>query len=76
MLPKNLKWRQIPAPFYRAERDASALLQRVQEIRALADNEKEAVGFLPEAAYSDAIKYGRLVVMLAQVDDASEVAGV
>ncbi len=75
MLPKNLKWRQIPAPFYWAERDASALLQRVQEIRALADNEKEAVGFLPEAAYSDAIKYGRLVVMLAQVDDASEVAG-
>jgi hypothetical protein len=75
MLPKKLNLRQMPVPVYRAERDVPALLQRVQEIRALADSEKEALGFLPEAAYPDAIEHRRLIAMLAQVDGSSEVAG-
>lgn len=75
MLPKKLDLRQTPVPSYRAERNVAALLQRVQEIRALADKEKEALGFLPEGAYPDAIENRRLVAMLAQVDGHSEVAG-
>jgi ribosomal protein S18 acetylase RimI-like enzyme len=75
MLQKKLNHGQLPAAVYRAEREAPALLQRVQDIRALADGEKEALGFLPEAAYSDAIEHGRLVAMIAQIGDSLELAG-
>jgi ribosomal protein S18 acetylase RimI-like enzyme len=75
MSPKKLNHGQSSATVYRAERETRTLLQRVQQIRALADGEKEALGFLPEAAYSDAIEHGRLVAMIAQVGDSSELAG-
>jgi GNAT superfamily N-acetyltransferase len=60
---------------YRTETDSSALLQHLNAIRALADGEKEALGFLPEAAYRDAIMRGRLIAMLARENGTSHVAG-
>jgi GNAT superfamily N-acetyltransferase len=44
-------------------------------IRALADSDKEALGFLPEAAYRDAIMQRRLIAMLARENGTSHVAG-
>lgn len=60
---------------YRTETDPSTLLQHLPAIRALADAEKEALGFLPEAAYRDAIQQKRLFAMLARENGAVEVAG-
>lgn len=60
---------------YRTETDPSVLLQHFSAIRALADSEKEALGFLPEAAYRDAIMQKRLRVMLARENGTSQVAG-
>jgi ribosomal protein S18 acetylase RimI-like enzyme len=60
---------------YRTETDPAALLQHLTAIRALADSEKEALGFLPEAAYRDAIMQKRLRLMLARENGASHVAG-
>lgn len=60
---------------YRTETDPTALLQHLNAIRALADGEKEALGFLPEAAYRDAIMQRRLVVMVARENGTSHVAG-
>lgn len=60
---------------YRAERDPIALLPRLGAIRTLADSEKEALGFLPEAAYRDAIAKRRLVAMCAPINGNSEVVG-
>jgi hypothetical protein len=60
---------------YRTETDPTALLQHLNAIRALADGEKEALGFLPEAAYRDAIKQRRLVVMMARENGTLQVAG-
>jgi ribosomal protein S18 acetylase RimI-like enzyme len=60
---------------YRTETDPAALLQHLTAICALADSEKEALGFLPEAAYRDAIMQKRLRVMLARENGASHVAG-
>ncbi|WOH59919.1 GNAT family N-acetyltransferase [Bradyrhizobium sp. BWC-3-1] len=60
---------------YRTETDPAALLQHFTAIRALADSEKEALGFLPEAAYRDAIMQKRLRVMLARENGTSQVAG-
>jgi GNAT superfamily N-acetyltransferase len=60
---------------YRTETDPAALLQHLNAIRALADSEKEALGFLPEAAYRDAIMQRRLIAMLARENGMSQVAG-
>lgn len=60
---------------YRAERNPNKLMQRLPVIRALADGEKEALGFLPEAAYRDAIEKRRLVAMCTTVNGDSEVVG-
>ena len=46
-----------------------------RHIRALADSEKEALGFLPEAAYREAIEKRRLVAMCTPVNGNSEVVG-
>jgi GNAT superfamily N-acetyltransferase len=62
-------------PIYRAESDPAWLLQRLSEIRALADVEKEALGFLPEAAYREAIEKRRLVAMCTRRDGNSELVG-
>jgi GNAT superfamily N-acetyltransferase len=60
---------------YRTETNPATLLQHLMAIRALADSEKEALGFLPEAAYRDAIMQKRLRVMLARENSISHVAG-
>lgn len=60
---------------YRTETDPAVLLQHLTAIRALADTEKEALGFLPEAAYRDAIMQKRLRVMLARENGTSHVVG-
>ena len=53
----------------------AALLQHLNAIRALADGEKVALRFLPEAAYRDAIIQKRLIAMLARENASSHVAG-
>jgi ribosomal protein S18 acetylase RimI-like enzyme len=60
---------------YRTETNPAALLQYLGAIRTLADGEKEALGFLPEAAYRDAIMQKRLIAMLAREDGTSHLAG-
>jgi len=60
---------------YRAESDPATLFHWLPGIRALADREKEALGFLPEAAYSEAIEKRRLVAMCATANGHSEVIG-
>jgi GNAT superfamily N-acetyltransferase len=60
---------------YRAVTDPAALSQHLTEIRALADSEKEALGFLPEAAYRDAIMQRRLHAMFARDNGTSHLAG-
>jgi ribosomal protein S18 acetylase RimI-like enzyme/predicted nucleic acid-binding protein len=60
---------------YRAERDPAILMPRLASIRALADSEKEALGFIPEGAYRDAIAKRRLIAMCAPKNGNSEVVG-
>lgn len=60
---------------YRTETDPPTLLQHLAAIRALADGEKEALGFLPEAAYRDAVEQKRLFAMLARENGTVEIAG-
>jgi GNAT superfamily N-acetyltransferase len=60
---------------YRTETEPAALLPSLPAIRTLADSEKKALGFLPEAAYRDAILQKRLLAMLARENGAVEVAG-
>lgn len=60
---------------FRLETDPRLLLEHVSGIRSLADTEKEALGFLPEAAYRDAITQRRLFAMFARRTDSVELAG-
>ena len=60
---------------YRTERDPAVLGRYLPAIRSLADREKEALGFLPEAAYRDAVDKRRLIAMCAALTDAPEVVG-
>lgn len=59
----------------RIETNPRLLLEHVSSIRSLADREKEALGFLPEAAYRDAIAQRRLFAMFARSADSIEIAG-
>lgn len=74
-ITKELGGKPVTQLIYRCEKNPSALLPRLDEIRRLADLEKEALGFLPEGAYRDAIIQRRLVAMMARGKDASSVAG-
>jgi ribosomal protein S18 acetylase RimI-like enzyme len=65
----------IARSIYRTETEPAALLQHLTAIRALGDGEREALGFLPEPAYRDAIIQKRLWVMLALEKGTSHVAG-
>jgi ribosomal protein S18 acetylase RimI-like enzyme/predicted nucleic acid-binding protein len=60
---------------YRAEKDPAYLRRQLPAIRALADGEKEALGFLPEPAYSEAIERRRLIAMCSSAAGDIEVAG-
>ena len=71
--PKSV--RQSSGLVYRAECEPSILIQHLASIRALADGEKEALGFLPEAAYREAIEKHRLIAMMTPTQKGSEVVG-
>jgi ribosomal protein S18 acetylase RimI-like enzyme/predicted nucleic acid-binding protein len=59
---------------YRTEADSKKLLPHLPAIRALADSEREALGFLPEVAYREAIEKKRLIAMLVHSGN-PEIAG-
>lgn len=75
MMQRTRNERPTANPVYRAERDPSKLLAQLTAIRALADSEKEALGFLPEAAFREAVEKRRLVAMCAAVQGHSKVVG-
>jgi GNAT superfamily N-acetyltransferase len=60
---------------YRSESDPAKLLGQLARIRSLADSNKESLGFLPEAAYREAIEKRRLIAMCTSNDGESEVVG-
>jgi ribosomal protein S18 acetylase RimI-like enzyme len=60
---------------YRAEKDPAYLRRQLPAIRALADGEKEALGFLPEPAYREALERRRLIAMCSAAAGDTEVAG-
>ena len=62
-------------PVYRAVKDPKILLANLSAICTLADGEKEALGFLPPAAYKDAIEKRRLIGMLGALDGKIELVG-
>ena len=57
------------------EKDPSKLLELLPQIQALADSEKEALGFLPEVALSDAIIRQRLFAAVVDGHGVREIAG-
>jgi ribosomal protein S18 acetylase RimI-like enzyme len=50
------------------ENDPNRLNAHLSEIISLSNGEKEALGFLPQTAYEDAIAHKRLIAMLAEND--------
>lgn len=75
MSPEGIAQKPANRFIYRTETDPAVLLQHVGAIRALGDSEKVALGFLPEAAYRDAMMRRRLIAMLARENGTSHVAG-
>ena len=59
----------------RIERDPSAILKFSDTIQAEADKEREALGFLPSAAYRERILQGKLILLVASSNDKDEYAG-
>ena len=51
------------------EKDPTRLMLHLSQIIALSNGEREALGFLPNAAYQDAIAQKRLLAILAEDDD-------
>lgn len=60
---------------YRTESRTNVLKGLITKIRALADGEKESLGFLPGAAYDEAVTRGRIVAMLLPDGDRTELVG-
>jgi len=60
---------------YKSVSDPRILREQAGFIQALADGEKEAVGFLPKAAYDEAVSRGRLIAMLDSSTDPPTLAG-
>jgi GNAT superfamily N-acetyltransferase len=65
MSQQSVTVRPHHSPVYRTDADPATLLQFLPAIRALADGDKEALGFLPDSAYREAIEKRRLIVMRA-----------
>lgn len=59
---------------FRVEKDPRALLKILPRIQLLADSEKEALGFLPEAALRDAIIRLRLIALMTVQNEEPELA--
>lgn len=55
--------------------DVDTLLAMAGQIQALADSEKEALGFLPEMAIREAISRKRVIALLANTGSKNEFAG-
>ncbi|MBX3577653.1 MAG: GNAT family N-acetyltransferase [Rhizobiaceae bacterium] len=62
-------------PNFAIEQDSQVLTSLIPEIRALADSEKDALGFLPTKAFQDAIERGRLIAVLVDKQGARSFAG-
>ncbi|MDX8502866.1 hypothetical protein RFM99_31360 [Mesorhizobium sp. VK4C] len=62
-------------PSVSIERDVGVLTSFLQEVQALADSEKDALGFLPARAFEDAIGRGRLLVAVTNDGDSRTFAG-
>ena len=62
-------------PVYRTEKNPKRLLAHRDSIFELADSEKNALGFLPHAAYEEAIRKSRLIGMLACAKTGTELVG-
>jgi GNAT superfamily N-acetyltransferase len=75
MSPDGIAQKPANGFIFRTETDPAALLQHLDAIRTLADSNKEALGFLPEAAYHDAIMQRRIIAMLARGNGSSHLAG-
>jgi len=75
MSPDGIAQKPANGFIFRTETDPAALLQHLDAIRTLADSNKEALGFLPEAAYHDAIMQRRIIAMLARGNGGSHLAG-
>src|SRR5579863_2555222 len=75
MPQKPLRMHRYKDFVYHTENDPAILLTFLPEIRALADTEKEALGFLPEPAYREAVVKRRLIAMLAESKGAVSIAG-
>jgi GNAT superfamily N-acetyltransferase len=57
------------------EKDPSRLREYLQEIISLSNGEKEALGFLPQTAYDDAISQKRLMALLVEEDNGQKNVG-
>jgi GNAT superfamily N-acetyltransferase/predicted nucleic acid-binding protein len=60
---------------YRTKSEPEKLLAHVEQIRTLADSEKDALGFMPGAAYRDAIEQRRIIAMCTQIGVQPTVVG-
>lgn len=61
--------------FYILEKRHDRLFDLLPSIVEIANLEKEALGFIPEAGYREAVARGRLIAMVAQTERQIEVAG-
>lgn len=60
---------------YSIKRDFSNIREYLEQVTAQADQEREALGFLPAPAYEDAGRQGKLLVLLAHRDRQPEYGG-
>ena len=60
---------------YSIRRDFADIFPFLGAIRAQADTEREALGFFPEAAYEEAARQRKLIVLLSKEKDKSSYAG-
>lgn len=60
---------------YLIRREFSDIAPFLDAIRAQADSEREALGFLPEPAYAEAARQRKLILLICQKEDQSTYAG-
>lgn len=60
---------------YLIRRDFAEVSPFLDAIRAQADSERDALGFLPEPAYAEAVRQRKLIVLLSQGDDERSYVG-
>jgi predicted nucleic acid-binding protein/GNAT superfamily N-acetyltransferase len=60
---------------YSIRRDFADILPFLDAVRAQADSERKALGFLPEPAYAEAARQRKLILLISQDGDQSTYAG-